>query len=454
MSRLEFPKSFLWGTATSAYQIEGAHTADGKGASIWDAFSARKGKIKNGDVGDVTCNHYYQYKEDIALMKSLGFPSYRFSVSWPRIFPEGKGKVNEKGIAFYEDLVDTLLENGIEPFLTLFHWDLPLATHERGGWYDRQSCYEFAEYANLMVRRLGDRVKNWITLNEPWIVLITGYVLGIHAPGYIRPFSSLKVAHNLLLAHGKALQSMRQENSQIKIGITNALSPVDYYRVDKSHKAAERAHALINTLWMDPIFKGKYPEELVKQVETQNKGNLHTDDLKLISGKTDFLGVNHYTRTIVRWLPFPLYAFRPVVPSYEGVTITSMNWEVYPQGLYRLLKWIQKEYDNPPVYITENGASFFEKPAAIGQIEDKYRISFYQDYLMHVHRAIQEECDVRGYFAWSFLDNLEWHFGFEKTFGLVAVDRTDSTFKRHPKKSAHWYGNTCRENGFAYEFAG
>lgn len=448
MAQIEFPTDFLWGTATSSYQIEGAYQADGKGKSIWDEFVQKKGKIKNSDTGNIACDHYHKYQQDVALLARLQIPAYRFSVAWPRIFPQGRGEVNQKGLDFYKALVDYLLEKNIEPMLTLYHWDLPLALHNQGGWYNRQIADYFAEYAHLMVRTLGDRVHYWITLNEPWIATVTGYVLGIHAPGYIRPFTSLKVAHNMLLAHGRAMAAMRIENSKIKVGITNALSPVFSHRIDKDTRAARRAHALMNTLWMDPIFKGEYPQELAKKVYKQNKKNIQPDDLKIISQKMDFLGVNHYSRTIVRSIPFPLYSFRPVTPTYQGAQFTSMGWEIYPRGFYELLHWIRTEYNNPPVYITENGISLYEKANKEKKVDDIKRIQYYKDYIYQMYLAIQEGCNVRGYFAWSFLDNLEWHLGYEKTFGLVYVDRADKNLTRYPKESAYWYSELCQKNSY------
>jgi beta-glucosidase len=449
MLSLQFPKNFLWGTATSAYQIEGAYNEDGKGLSIWDTFTRKKGKVKNFENGDIACDHYHKYKEDVALIHKLNIQSYRFSVAWSRVMPEGRGGVNAQGLDFYDKLTDELLKKNILPFVTLYHWDLPQALESKGGWYSRETADYFADYTEVMVRKLGDRVKNWITLNEPWIVMVAGYVLGAHPPGFRRPFSSFKVAHNLLLAHGKSLDRIRSLSPKAKVGITNALSPVYSNKVSKENSAVKRANAIMNELWLDPIFKGTYPKEIEKFVFSQNKGNIQAGDMKLISAKTDFLGVNHYSRMVVRKISFPIFNFIPVKPDYPHAKFTSMGWEIYPEGFYDLLKWIKKEYDNPPLYITENGVSLYEN-AVNGKIDDPDRISYLKNYLLSMKRAMSEGVDVRGYFVWSFLDNFEWHEGYEKQFGIVYVDRNSPDLKRIPKESAKWYAKVCRDNGFSF----
>jgi beta-glucosidase len=448
MQKIIFPKDFVWGTATAAYQIEGGFDRDGKGLSIWDDFTHQKGKIKNGDNGDITCDHYNRYKEDVSLMKKLGYGSYRFSISWPRILPDGKGAINQKGLDFYDKLVDELLKKNINPFVTLYHWDLPLALEKEGGWLNRKTSERFGDYTEIVVKKLGDRVKNWITLNEPWVIFVCGYLLKVFPPGVFKPFSAFKVAHNLLLAHGISLARIKSLYPNSSVGITNALTPVYNHRLTKEPESTLRADAIINRLWLDPIYKGKYPDNIASFVESQNKGNILPEDMKLISGKTDFLGVNNYSRTIVKYFPFPIFNFRPVNPSYKGAEFTSMGWEIYPQGLLELMRMIRKDYGNPPVHITENGVAFIESPADNGIVSDKNRISFLQDYLSYLHKAILEGSDIRGYFVWSFLDNFEWAEGFAKTFGLVHIDR--KTLKRTPKLSANWYSKVCKENGFEY----
>jgi len=442
-----FPKNFIWGTATSSYQIEGGKLQDGKGLSNWDDFSSKKGRIHNGDTGDIAADHYNRMEEDLRLMKSLGYPAYRFSISWPRVQPGGKSW-NPKGLDFYNRLVDSLISKKIQPFVTLYHWDMPKELADAGGWMKRETVHKFGEYCEYIVKKLGDRVKHWITINEPWVIYVCGYMLGIHPPATFRPYSGLRVAHNLLLAHGTALERIRKFSPSSQAGITNALSPVVSSSWTGGSKTVQRANAIQNRIWMDPIYKGRYPSEIEKEIYSQNKGNIFPEDLRLISQPTDFLGVNHYTRTIVRWAPVPLFWFLPVKPKYKGVEFTNMNWEIYPQGMKDILDWIRKEYGNPPVYITENGAAFREFPSQDGVVHDEYRIQFLKSYLLNVHHAIGEGSDVRGYFAWSFMDNFEWHYGYEKTFGLVHIDYSSPKKTRTPKDSARWYARVCRENGF------
>lgn len=446
--QLKFPKNFLWGTATSAYQIEGAPSEDGKGLSIWDEFVSRKGKIKNKDHGNIACDHYHKYTEDFQLMKKLNYKNYRFSISWPRIVPKGKGAINQAGLDYYDRLVDTLLKNKINPLATLYHWDLPYELQKEGGWMNRNTAEYFAEYSEIVVKRLKDRVNNWITINEPWIIYVTGYMLGIHPPGKIQPYSSLPVVHNLLLGHGLALQRIRKVAPKVKVGITNALSPVQYYKWNAGRRTVARANAIQNTMWMDPIYHGRYPSEIEDEIFSQNKGNIRPEDFRVISQATDFLGVNHYTRTLVRMAPVPLFRYLPVRPKYKDVGFTSMGWEIYPKGIKDLLDWIRTQYNNPPVLITENGVAFHEKADESGFIKDNNRVKFLQNYLTEIHHAIQEGSDVRGYFVWSFMDNFEWQAGYEKSFGLVYVDRKSKNLTRTPKSSAYWYSDVCKNNGF------
>ncbi|MCB1156124.1 MAG: beta-glucosidase [Leptospiraceae bacterium] len=449
MQKLEFPKEFVWGTATAAYQIEGSPKEDGKGESIWDRFSHTRGKIRTKETGDIACDHYKRYKEDIALMAELGYSAYRFSVSWPRIMPNGKGPVQKRGMDFYDRLVDELKQKNIEPFLTLYHWDLPQKLQEEGGWLNRDTASYFADYTEEMVKKLGDRVKFWITLNEPWIFTVLGYFLGVHAPGLRKIFRFYKVAHNVLLAHGLSLAKIRAVNKSVRVGITNALSPVHSHRLDKYSHSVTIANAVMNRLWMDPIFLKKYPTAIERKVLAQNKGDIHPEDMKIISAPIDFLGVNNYSRTIIKPLPIPVYPFVPVTAFYPGVKLTEMGWEVYPDGLYQILKWIKEEYGNPPVYITENGVAYKDKLENT-KISDPERIDFLKKYLSSVHRAILEGADVRGYFVWSFMDNFEWAEGNAKTFGLVHIDRTSSDLKRYAKDSAYWYSDVIKQNGFQF----
>jgi beta-glucosidase len=441
-----FPKNFLWGTATAAYQIEGAWNEGGRGPSIWDDFSHRRGTVCNGDTGDLACKHYHRMEEDVDLMAELGYRAYRFSVSWPRILPEGAGAVNEEGMDFYDRLVDRLRERGIRPFVTLYHWDLPSRLQSEGGWYNRETARHFAEYGLRVAERLGDRVEDWITLNEPWIVTVAGHVMGIHAPGKKRPFSAFRVAHNLLLAHGLSVDALRSAFSGARVGISHALSPVYSYRIDREGGDVRRAEEIMNLLWLDPVFGKGYPPGIRRFVERQNRGNIEKGDMEIISRPIDFLGINNYHRHVVKPALRPLYSFRPVEPRYEGARYTEMGWELYPEGLREIVLQVSRRYGRLPIYITENGAAFDDRLEEDG-IHDQERIEFLRSYLMELHRAIAEGADVRGYFVWSFMDNFEWNLGYAKRFGLVHVD-FEGAMERRVKDSGRWYADVCRENGF------
>lgn len=440
-----FPDGFLWGTATAAYQIEGAWDEDGKGPSIWDAFSHTPGKIDRGETGDVACDHYHRMDADIALMAQLGYPAYRFSISWPRVIPAGRGSVNPTGLDFYDRLVDRLLESKITPFVTLYHWDLPLPLHEAGGWYNRETASAFADYAGVMAAKLGDRVRHWITLNEPWIVTVAGYALGMHAPGSKRPYRAFRVAHNLLLGHGLAVQAVRAAAPQSQVGLTNALTPIHSHRLDRRTAAAERANDVVNRLWLDPVFGRGYPDGIKRYVERQNRGNLRPDDLETIAQPLDFLGINNYHRMIVAPTSRPVYTFKPVEPSYPGVQFTEMGWEVYPDGLREILTWVSREYGPIPLYVTENGVAYRDT-LIDGAVHDPDRIRFLRRYIGAVGQAIADGADVRGYFVWSFMDNFEWSYGYDKTFGLVHVDYAGGSLDRTVKDSGRWYAKVCAAN--------
>jgi beta-glucosidase len=446
MLRMEFPDGFAWGAATAAYQIEGGWDAEGKGRSIWDDFAHRPGKIKTGETGDVACDHFHRYGEDLALMRELGIGAYRLSLSWPRILPEGRGKVNAAGLDFYKRLLDALGEEGIESFVTLYHWDLPSALQAEGGWFARSTAEAFADYAGTCVRELSGRVKHWMTINEPWVVYLCGHVLGSHAPGIRRPFSALKVAHHLLLGHGLAVRAVREADPRAMVGIVNHLNPIDSYRLDRDGKWAERERALANRLWMDPIYGKGYPKELESWIGAQAGRSLREGDLDIIGEKTDFLGLNTYTRGIAKPLPRPLFAFGEAKPDYPGAAFTEMGWECYPEGIYRILKWIRAEYGNPPVYVTENGAAFPDAAGPDGSADDQDRITYLRAHLVSVWKAIAELCDVRGYFVWSLMDNLEWAEGTAKRFGLAGVDFAGGSLERRMKASGKWYAKVCREN--------
>ena len=442
--KLTFPETFTWGAATSAYQIEGAWNEDGKDPSIWDDFTRRPGTILDGSTGDNACDHYHRYEEDISLLAGIGCNAYRFSISWPRVMPSGKGKINPKGVDFYGRIIDRLLEEGITPFVTLFHWDLPSALQEEGGWTVRDTAKRFAEYAEKMTRLFGDRVDHWITLNEPISVAGSGYASGEHAPGRRNPVKLFQAAHFLLLGHGLALRAMRNAappGRELTIGMTNAFSPV-YPREKRDEHVVARISAFINKLFMDPIYRGSYPKEIRPLIYFFNR-KIRQEDFDSIRAPVDFIGVNHYSRFIARRTFLPFIGFKLLRPVYENVVFTDMGWEIYPPGFYRIIDWIRKEYNDPVIYITENGAAFEDDPVD-GKVKDAHRIAYLRSYLHELHRALKEGADIRGYFVWSLLDNFEWKFGYSKRFGLIYVDF--ETQERIPKESSRWYARVCRNN--------
>lgn len=441
----EFPQGFLWGSATSAYQIEGSPLADGAGPSIWHRFVRTPGMVKDGDTGDVACDHYRRFRDDVALMRSLGMKAYRFSIAWARVLPEGNGYVNPLGLDFYERLVDTLLENGIEPLATLYHWDLPAALDDRGGWLNPDIAHWFADYASVVYRRLDGRVKTWATLNEPWVVTDGGYLHGALAPGHRNRFEAPIASHHLLRAHGAAVQAYRAEGRH-RVGIVVNLEP-KYPASDsvEDRAATTRADAYMNRQYLDPVFRGEYPPEL-REIFGEAWPEWPAEDFELIRQPIDFLGVNYYTRNVTRDDPaaWPLRASA----VRQDATYTETGWEVFPQGLADTLAWVRDRYGNPPVYITENGAAFYDPPRAEGEtLQDPLRVDYLRKHLMAVHAAISAGCDVRGYMAWSLLDNLEWSLGFSKRFGIVHVDF--ATQERTPKASARFYSDVIASNGRA-----
>jgi len=422
MGKVTFPGDFLWGAATASYQIEGAHDVDGKGESIWDRFSHIPGKVYNNQNGDIACDHYHRYQEDIALMKKIGLKSYRFSISWPRILPEGKGRVNTKGLDFYKRLVEELLQNDIQPAVTLYHWDLPQALQDKGGWVNRDIVNYFTEYAGIVFKTLGDRVSLWITHNEPWVVSFLGYALGNHAPGIKDYPGALKAAHHLLLSHGMTVNSYRSLNLDGKIGITLNLTRA-YPLTDskKDREAAARMEAFQNGWFLDPIFKGSYPDILLPIYEKEfGRLQIKEGDMKTISEEIDFLGVNYYTRSIVKYDLKDRLKFKSV--KNEGTEHTEMDWEVYPEGLYNLLIHLNKEYTKKPLYITENGAAFADKLEEDERVHDQKRIDYLRAHFESAYRAIKEGVPLKGYYVWSLMDNFEWAYGYSKRFGLIYVD--------------------------------
>jgi len=444
---LKFPESFLWGTATASYQIEGAYDEEGKGESIWDHFSHIPGRIYGEETGDVACDHYHRYKEDVENMKKLDLKAYRFSISWPRVIPQGKGKVNPAGLDFYDHLVDELLEADIEPFVTLYHWDLPQALQEEGGWENRDIAGYFADYTALVAHRLKDRVHHWITHNEPWVVSFLGHAFGTHAPGIMDFSCALQVSHHLLLSHGRAqevLKNLGDENTQV--GITLNLHPVyPASRREEDIKAAKRCDGHLNRWFLDPIFKGAYPPDMLEYYQDKIP-RIFPGDMSIISRKVDFLGVNYYSRWIIKDNPkeriLKLSFSKPQDAEY-----TDMGWEIYPQGIYEILKRVQDDYSPPAIYITENGAAFPDKLDEEGKVKDDQRISYLREHISFAHKAIEEGVRLKGYFVWSLMDNFEWAWGYSKRFGLIYMDYP--TQKRIFKESAYWYKRVIENNGIS-----
>ena len=433
MSGFDFPSDFVWGAATSAYQIEGAVDVDGRGESIWDTFCKRPGAVLNGDSGAVACDFYHRYPQDIELMRTLGIDAFRFSIAWPRVLPEGRGRVNQAGLDFYDRFVDELLAAGIRPFATLYHWDLPQALEDAGGWPVRATAEAFVEYVELVAARLGDRVDNWTTHNEPFCTSWLGYGIGIHAPGRTDLADSAAAAHHVLLSHGLAVQALRRDCPDAELGIVLDSWPVHPASDDpRDVAAASVADGFRNRIFFDPVLRGCYPEDVLERLGPAAPPVLD-GDLAIISAPLDFLGVNNYSRSIVRagedGEPIEL-------PAPAGPT-TSMGWEVYPDAIYEVLTRLHGEYDTPPIYVTENGAAFADVRAADGSVDDPERIVYLAGYVDAVARAMAEGVPVRGYFVWSLLDNFEWSYGYTQRFGLIYVDF--ETLERVPKSSFEWY---------------
>jgi beta-glucosidase len=440
-----FPDGFLWGAATSAYQIEGSPLADGAGPSIWQRFSHTPGYTLDGDTGDVACDHYRRWQEDVALMAELGLKAYRFSIAWGRVLPEGTGRVNRKGLDFYSRLVDALLARDIVPNVTLYHWDLPEALDNRGGWLNRDIADWFADYAQVVFRALGDRVQMWATLNEPWVVIDGGYLTGGMAPGHRNLFEAPLAAHNLLRAHGAAVRAYRVEGRH-RIGVVVNLEP-KYPASDRTEDlaATRRAEAYMNRQYLDALFLGRYPDELRNEVFGAAWPEFPAEDMALIRQPVDFLGINYYSRGLTRDDPtaLPVRAGRAREPRHA---YTAMDWEVFPQGLFDTLTWVKSRYGELALYVTENGAAYYDPPTAdSGAIDDPLRVAYFREHLRAVRRAIRAGVDVRGYFAWSLLDNFEWAYGYAKRFGIVHVDF--ATQQRTPKASARFYADVIRSNG-------
>lgn len=441
----QFPKNFLFGTATAAFQIEGSPTADGKGKSIWDVFTHTPGKIRTGENADLACDTYADPERDIKTMSELGLNAYRFSIAWSRVLPEGRGQANQKGLDYYRRLVDLLLARNITPFITLFHWDTPQALQDLcGGFSGRDMAYYFADYADVVVNALGDRAKNWITLNEPWEHAAYGHLLGNHAPGYHNLFKYFRVAHHELLGHGLALERIRSVSPDARVGITLSLTPIyPASSIPKDIAAAKVANQFFNEFYLDGIFKGSYPNPLWKQISVA-RPKIGADDMKIISVPIDFLGVNYYSREFARaawYMPF-LRAWVDEVQVNDreqiinGRQYTNAGREVYAPAFYETLMRLKNEYGNPLMFITENGASFTDV-IENGQVHDPLRIAFLESYMEAAAQAIRDGVNLHGYFIWSLVDNFEWNSGFSKRFGLIHVDHL--TQQRIIKDSGHWY---------------
>ena len=444
---IRFPAGFLWGAATSAYQVEGAPLADGAGPSIWHRFAHEPGRIANGDTGDVACDHYHRFAADVRLMAELGLSAYRFSIAWARVLPEGTGPVNRAGLGFYDRLVDALLERGISPSVTLYHWDLPAALDDRGGWLNRDSAHWFAEYAGVAAKVLGDRVPLWATINEPWVVAVAGYLTGVHAPGHRSLREAALAAHNLLRAHGAGIQALRAMGVR-QAGLVVNLEPKEPASGSPADlDATRRADAWMNRHFLDPVFLGRYPEEL-DEIYGVERLEVPPEDFALIGQPLDFLGINYSTRGVTRDDPSAA-PVRAATVHQDGHRYTALDWEVYPAALTGVLTWVRERYGPVPLYVTENGAAFDDppRPAGSGVLDDPLRVEYYRDHLRAAHAALEQGVDLRGYFAWSLLDNFEWGQGYSKRFGIVHVDF--ATQQRTLKASARFYADVIRTHGEA-----
>lgn len=437
---LRFPEGFIWGTATASYQVEGGY--EERGESIWDEFCRWPGKVFQGHSGAIADDHYHLYKQDVALMKSLGTQGYRFSIAWPRVLPAGVGWVNQTGLDFYDRLVDELLNVGIEPYVTLYHWDLPSALQRVGGWAVRDTAYRFADYVAIVAQRLGDRVHRWITHNEPWVTAFVGNYEGRHAPGWQDLGLALQVAHHLALSHGLCVPVLRERGDErTRVGITLNFSPAYPASASPEDVAAAQRHDGYHNRWfMDAIFKGRYPQD-IWDLFGYLVPRMAPDDLTIASRPIDFLGVNYYTRAVVQHAPGRLLDCKSSHPEGE---YTAMDWEVYPQGLTDLLVRLAKDYNLREMYITENGCAYEDLMTADGQVHDPKRVEYLKLHFAAAHRAIQHGVPLKGYFVWSLMDNFEWGYGYSRRFGIVYVDY--HTQRRILKDSAKYYSSVIAQN--------
>lgn len=420
---MTFPKDFIWGVGTSSYQIEGASLADGRGECIWHRFSHNGGNVVNDHHGDIACDHYHRYLDDIRLMQDLGLDAYRFSISWPRILPAGTGDVNEQGLDFYDRLVDSLLEHDILPFVTLYHWDLPQALQYRGGWQNRDIVSWFTDYTDIVTRHLGDRVKHWVTINEPLVVAFVGHAWGHHAPGLKDHKAAYVVAHHTLLAHASSVPVIRQNVPNAEVGI---VLDQEFYQ-PFNDQMSEEAHFMDgeqNRWFLDPVFRGHYPDDIIAAYEDTLLTDIDLSEASLMNVPLDFHGLNYYRRRIIG-------------DASERGPLTSLGWEVYPEGMYHILMRLHEDYHAPRIFITENGAAFPDHLTENGEIDDQDRVAYLAGHFEAARRAIEDGVNLAGYFVWSLIDNFEWAYGYTQRFGIVHVDF--DTLQRTPKQSAIFY---------------
>ncbi len=439
-----FPHAFVWGAATAAFQVEGAVAEDGKGRSIWDTFVDTPGAIAGGDRADVACDHYHRFDDDIALLADLGLAAYRFSICWPRVQPSGKGPAEQRGLDHYRRVVDSCLAHGVTPYVTLYHWDLPQALEDAGGWPARDTAHRFVDYAALVGDALGDRVTRWVTVNEPKVASFAGYGDGIHAPGVKDPARARAAAHHLLVGHGLAVPVLRAASAPGSlVGLSLDLSPAYAASDAPADLEAQRLFDLrFNRMWLDPVLRGHFPEDAGAEIEDATY--VRDGDLDVVSTPIDYLGINYYRPHVVRAADPAASVIRPVEVIPEGARLTDVGWTDVPEAFYDLLVRLRNEYPGTPLYITENGAAYPEQTAADGTVQDPLRREYLETHLGAIARAAADGADVRGYFVWTLMDNFEWAEGYRPRFGVVRVDF--DTLERTPKESGRWLGAVARAN--------
>ncbi|KAA9005368.1 beta-glucosidase [Paenibacillus spiritus] len=444
MGSVQYPADFVWGAATAAYQVEGAYQEGGRGLSIWDTFSREPGKVWNGDNGDVACDSYHRFREDIALMKELGLKAYRFSVAWPRIYPNGRGEVNAEGLAFYDAFIDELVAAGIEPVCTLYHWDLPQALQDEGGWENRDTIAAFADYAETLFRRYGDRIAKWFTINEPWCASFLSNYHGEHAPGNRNLQTAVTVSHHLMLAHGAAVRRFRETGIPGEIGCAPNVTWMEPYSTREEDKeACRRENGWFIEWYFDPMYKGEYPEFLVERFRAHGaEVPIQEGDMELISEPADFVGINYYNGSVARYEEGAgIMECSRINMGYEH---TDIGWPIYPEGFHKVLSYLHERYGDIAIYITENGACYNDGVEE-GTVADMKRIDYLHKHLLSLHRCIASGISVKGYFAWSLMDNFEWAYGYSMRFGLIHVDY--ETLRRTPKDSYYWYQDVIKRGG-------